>query len=174
MTHEASTIGSAAAPDQAVMPPADNGALASASWLLCRTGSHRFALPVADVVETMRMLPIKPVGGAPPLLLGLCVIRGVATPVLDPVLLFDHQPGRYQRLVTARTGARTVAFAVEAVIGVRAVGAQVLGQLPPLLSNVASIAAIAALDAELVFFLQTARVVPEVLLDACLGAGEDA
>ena len=40
-------------------------------------------------------------------------------------------------------------------------GAHELGQLPPLLRNVETIAAINALDEELVFFLHTARIVPD-------------
>ena len=32
-------------------------------WLLCTAGSHRFALPMASVVETMRMLPVEAVSG---------------------------------------------------------------------------------------------------------------
>ncbi len=133
----------------------------SVYWLLCRTASHRFALPMSHVIENMRLLPIEPVADAPPLVRGMCIIRGVPVPLVDAALLFEKSSGACERLVTVRTGDRTIAFAAEAVLGVQAIPAQALEQLPPLFQNVESIAAIATLDAELVFFLNTARVIPD-------------
>jgi purine-binding chemotaxis protein CheW len=142
----------------------------AAFWLLCRVGSHRFALPMSHVIENMRMLPIESVAGAPPLVRGLCIIRGAPVPVVDATLLFENQSGRCERLVTVRTGNRTIAFAAEEVLGVQAIPAQALEQLPPLFRNVESIAAIAALDEELVFFLHTARVISD---DFLVSSGSD-
>jgi chemotaxis signal transduction protein len=85
-------------------------------------------------------------------------------------LLFENQSGRCERLVTVRTGNRTIAFAAEEVLGVQAIPAQALEQLPPLFRNVESIAAIAALDEELVFFLHTARVISD---DFLVSSGSD-
>ena len=143
----------------------------TADWLLCRVGSHQFALPVPQVIETMRMLPIEPLVGAPPMVRGLCIIRGAPTPVVDSASMFDDQPTQYERLVTVRTGKRTIAFATEAVLGVRAIRADELEQLPPLLSDVQTIAAMRALDGELVFLLQIARVIPDDVLDRCTAEG---
>ena len=133
-------------------------------WLLCRAGSHRFALPMPHVIENMRMLPIESVAGAPPVVRGLCIIRGAPVPVVDAALLFEDRSARCERLVTVRTGSRTIAFAAEAVLGVHAITAQALEQLPPLFRNVESIAAVATLDEELVFFLHTARIIPDDFL----------
>jgi chemotaxis signal transduction protein len=139
----------------------------TASWLLCRSGARHFALSVAHVVETMRALPVERLAGAPAIVCGLAVIRGEPTPVVDPAVLFDDKPARCERFVTVRTGSRTIAFAVEAVVGLREIAADDLEKLPPLLNDVQSIAAIKRLDDALVFFLQAARVVPDDILDAC-------
>jgi purine-binding chemotaxis protein CheW len=143
-------------------------------WLLCQAGAHQFALPVPQVIETMRMLPIESLAGAPPMVRGLSVIRGAPTPVVDSALMFDDQPADCERLVTVRTGDRTIAFATESVLGVRTIAANELQRLPPLLSNVQTIAAMKTLDEQLVFFLQVARVVPEHVLDRCLAEGMQA
>ena len=57
--------------------------VSSASWLLCRAGARLCALPLQNVMETMRLLPIEPVAGAPRSVLGLCPIRGAPVPVVD-------------------------------------------------------------------------------------------
>ncbi|MGH6725160.1 MAG: chemotaxis protein CheW [Pseudolabrys sp.] len=147
------------------------GKSASPHWLLCRVAAHHFALPVADVIETMRMLPVESIAGAPAIVRGLCVIRGVPTPVVDAAMLFDDEPAHGDRLVTARTQTRTVAFVADAVVGVRAIEATELDKLPPLLRDVQTIAVMKTLDEELVFFLQTARVLPEEALHPCFVEG---
>jgi len=140
---------------------------AAAVWLLCRAGSHSFALPMPHVIETMRPLRIEKLSGAPPLVLGLSIIRGEPVPVIDTAMLFDDQLTNCKRLITARTGNRTIAFAVEAVLGVQAIPSHELERLPALLRNVEAIEAIKTLDEELVFFLNTARIIPEGALDLC-------
>jgi len=147
---------------------------ASPYWLLCRAATHRFALPVADVIETMRMLPVEPVAGAPAMVRGLCVIRGTPTPVVDAAMLFDEKPAQGDRLVTVRTQTRTVALLADAVDGVRAIAAAELDELPPLLRDARTIAGMKTLDEELVFFLQTARAVPDDALRACIAERESA
>jgi purine-binding chemotaxis protein CheW len=146
---------------------AANGSDGCASWLLCRAGTRLCALPLDRVIEIMRVLPIEPVSGAPPYVRGICIIRGSPVPVVDTGLLLCDQAIRSERLVTVRTGGRTIAFATEAVLGIRAVGAEAFNQLPPLLRDAATatIAGIGTLDAELLFFLRAARIVPEELLD---------
>ncbi|MGA8613662.1 MAG: chemotaxis protein CheW [Xanthobacteraceae bacterium] len=130
-------------------------------WLLCRAGSHCFALPMPHVIEIMRMLPIKSLVGAPPQVRGLCIIRGTPVPVIDAGLLFDEQGSSCERLVTVRTGERTIAFATGAVLAVEKIRGQALEELPPLLNNIGSLEAITALDEELVFLLRIARIIPD-------------
>jgi purine-binding chemotaxis protein CheW len=130
-------------------------------WLLCTAGSHRFALPIADVIETMRALPVETIAGAPPFVRGLSVIRGAAVPVLDTARLFGGAAAHYERLIAVRTGARTIAFAASAVLAVQSITGSGPDELPPLLQDADTIGAIARLDEELVFFLRTARALPD-------------
>jgi purine-binding chemotaxis protein CheW len=53
------------------------------STLLCRVRERLCALPLAHVVETMRPLPIEPLGGMPGFVQGIAIIRGAPVPVVD-------------------------------------------------------------------------------------------
>jgi purine-binding chemotaxis protein CheW len=138
-----------------------------AHWLLCRAGTHLCAVPLDHVAETMRELPIQTIAGAPQYVRGLCIVRGSPVPVVDTGLLFGDQASRCGRLVTIRAGDRTIALAVEAVLGIRSIAAEAFNDLPPLLRDAATetIAAIGTLDAELLFVLRSARIIPENVLD---------
>lgn len=144
------------------------------SWLLCRAGSHHFALPMQHVVETMRMLPIEAVASCPPIVRGLSVIRGTPIPVIDVALLFGGQPGQCGRLVTVRAGKRTIALATQAVVGVWETEDSELDDLPPLLGNAEAIAGLKTLDQQLVFLLNVARVIPDDILARLNSAGVQA
>jgi purine-binding chemotaxis protein CheW len=145
-----------------------------ANWLLCRAGTNLCAIPLAHVIEIMRPLPIEAVAEAPRYVMGLCIIRGTAVPVVDTGLLIGAQATKSERFVTIRTGDRTTALAAESVLGIAALRPETLNELPPLLREAAheTIAAIGTLDAELLFLLRTARLVPAELLDRldCDGA----
>lgn len=121
----------------------------------------------------MRPLPVTPFAAMPPGVLGLARIRGEPVPVVDPgTLLGCREDPRPTRFVTLRTGSRTVALAVEEVIGVRHLGAASLGELPPLLAGIgaATLAAIGELDGDLLTVLRHSGWVPESLWSA-LAAG---
>lgn len=135
----------------------------AALWLLCRVGTLLCALPVDQVGAIMRLLPIEPVAGAPPYLLGLAIIRGVPVPVVDAGTIIGGELTRPQRLVTITSGARTVALAVDEVTGVMAIAADQSEPLPLLLQGVASetVSAIGSLDSALLLFLRLSRIVPE-------------
>jgi purine-binding chemotaxis protein CheW len=120
------------------------------------------------VVEIMRALRIEPVAGAPPFVRGLSVIRGAPTPVVDIAHLCGGCTAPCRRWVTVKTGTRVVALAVDSVLGVRSVvSASNTEPLPPLLREAMSdmVSVIRRLDADLLMFLNTARIVPEVLLE---------
>jgi len=142
-------------------------------WLSCRAGSVRYALPLGHVVEIMRILPIEPIAGAPLYVRGLSIIRGTPTPVVDTALLCSGCTAPAHRLVTVRAGTGIIALAVNSVLGVRSI--KTGEALPPLLRDAAShvVAAIGRLDAELLLFLGTARIIPEELLER-LGGHEAA
>jgi purine-binding chemotaxis protein CheW len=142
------------------------------SWLLCRAGAFLCALPIEHVAEIMRLLPIEQISGAPKYVLGLSIIRGAPVPVVDLGLIIGDQNTPATRLITIKAAARTIALAVEAVMGISAIAADAAVQLPPLLRDAATetVSAIGTLDAELIIFLRAARLVPEEVL-ACLDAG---
>jgi chemotaxis signal transduction protein len=136
---------------------------ATTSFLICRVGSTLLALPVAAVEETMRALPLEPFAGMLEFVLGLAVIRGRATPVIDLSRLLSKcgcHPGRF---VVAKAGSRQVALAVETVVGTRTLSARSFQDLPPLLAKdaPAAIDAIATLDTELFLLLESSRLLPE-------------
>ncbi|MET3131167.1 chemotaxis signal transduction protein [Oxalobacteraceae bacterium GrIS 1.11] len=58
----------------------------STAVLLCRSQHRLRALPLLQVRESMRALPVEALPDMPPFMLGLAVIRGAALPVLDLVL----------------------------------------------------------------------------------------
>jgi purine-binding chemotaxis protein CheW len=134
-------------------------------WLLCRAGEHKFALPAEHVVEVMRLLPVRTIAEAPPILLGTAVIRGRAVPVVDIGLLLGEAPVSARYLVAVRVGERKVALAVEEIVGVRDL-AQTGAELPPLLDAAAgkAIEAIEVLDSEWLLRLRAARLLPDSVL----------
>jgi purine-binding chemotaxis protein CheW len=137
------------------------------TWLLCRAGTQLCAIPLEHVIETMRVLQVERVSGAPLYVLGLAIIRGAPVPVVDTGLLVGDRATRAERLITVRTGNRTIALAAEAVLGVATLAPDRLAQLPPLLRDAAAVTieAVGTLDAELLFFLRAARIMPDELFD---------
>lgn len=157
--------------------------------LLARAGGHLCAIPLAGVAEVMRALPIHRVGGAPPFIAGLAVVRGAPVPVVDlAALLATPSPGPAQApggtarlFVTLRVergsgGERQlVALLVAGVLGLRTLDPAQRAASPPLVERLAGevIAAVTRLDAQLVMVLRTARLVPEPVwasLDAARAA----
>lgn len=138
------------------------------SSLLCRVGTRLCALPLDAAVETMRLLPIRPLADAPRFVRGLCIIRGTPVPVVDIGPLFGEQESRAQRIVTLRAGARPIAFLVESVLGVRSLEPGSYQELPPLLRDAGAeaVAAVGTLDAELLLVLHAARIVPDAWLES--------
>jgi len=120
-----------------------------------------------EVIETMRPQPIEVIAGAPRFVLGLAVIRGEPVPVVDVARLLGVDGAQPRRFVTVRGARRPIALAVDAVLGVRALAADQLSELPPLAGAVAAeiVAAIGMLDAELLVVLHAARVVPDAVFD---------
>lgn len=113
----------------------------------------------------MRPLPVEPLAGIPRPVLGVAIIRGRPTPVVDlgwTLAAEESQPGRF---VTVDVAGRRVALAVGSVVGVRSIPADALHELPPLLrdADADAVAAIGTLDAELLMVLRGARLLPESL-----------
>lgn len=136
--------------------------------VILRVQTRRLGVRVADVVETMRPLQIESLADTPGFVLGLAIIRGAPTPVIDAAALVGAAagpPAPAARFAVLRAGARRVALAVDEVIGVRDVPATSLDALPPLadLSGRAPVAAIGTLDGALLEVLDAMRIVPDEL-----------
>jgi purine-binding chemotaxis protein CheW len=144
------------------------GAGTQASWLLCRAGTMLCALPVDQVLEIMRSLPLEPFAAAPQYVLGLSIIHGAPVPVVDIGRLLGCAAAQPTRLVTVEAGGRTIALAMRSVIGITEFGAAAFEQLPPLLQDAGAdaVAAVGARDSELLIFLRASRMVPEQVFDA--------
>jgi purine-binding chemotaxis protein CheW len=137
-------------------------------FLLCRIGSRIGALTLKDVRETMRPLPIEPLAGTPPFVLGLAIVRGFPAPVIDAGRLLGPSaspstPISSARFISLKLGERTAALAVDAVLDVRSLGAGILADIPPLLGEAGAdlVSALGTLDTELLLVLEAARLVPD-------------
>jgi purine-binding chemotaxis protein CheW len=136
-------------------------------FLICRAGSSMGAIPLEHVRETLRPLPVRQLAGMPTFVLGVSVVRGIPTPVVDLNCLLTSNTGTPasppRRFVYIRVGQRSLALAVDDVLGVRALTDAVLGDLPPLVSEIdaACLSSMGTLDAELVLLIEASRVMPE-------------
>jgi purine-binding chemotaxis protein CheW len=145
--------------------------------LICRVATRICALPVGVVIEIMRPLPIDPIAGAPGFVAGLAILRGEPVPVVDAARLLGAGPGRPGRFVALRTAprpvARSVVLAVDGVLGVHRLAAEQQVALPALAGALAGevIAAVGALDAQLLIVLEAARLVPPAVFELVERAG---
>jgi purine-binding chemotaxis protein CheW len=137
--------------------------LSDTRFFILRLGALRCALPLLQVVETMRPLPARPLPNAPEFVSGVSVIRGEPLPVVDLALLLGVAAGKAARFVVIRSGGRKVALAVEAVVGTCTVAPETLATVPLLLSKAPAdfVSALGALDKELLVVLETGRILPE-------------
>jgi purine-binding chemotaxis protein CheW len=142
--------------------------------LLCRIGDRLLAVPLVNVVETMRPLPVESFPGTSRFVLGVSTVRGAVVPVLDVGGLTGGHAGSPGRFVTIGFDGRTVVLAVDAVIGVQSLHGAGLHDLPPLLDSVDGemFAAIGTLDAELLVVLDTALLVPDSLWASLTGSNQ--
>jgi purine-binding chemotaxis protein CheW len=142
--------------------------------LVCRVGMRLCALPLSQVIETMRPLPLEPFAGTPQFVKGLSIIRGTAIPVVDAGRLFGEPDTAAERLVTVDVGNRHLALAVDGVIGVQDFAVESLDDLPALVREAAGdiVSAIGVLDGDLLLLMGSARIVPEALIAALGEAGQ--
>lgn len=150
-------------------------AFGSDDFLICRSDTTLYAIPLAHVVETMRPLPVERVANMPAFVLGLSIIRGEGVPVLDTALLVCGRSGtQHARYVTIRIDVRTACLAVGDVVGIRNVPPTLRAGIPHLLqaSHADIVTAIGILDAELLVVLQSARLISEELWYAINTRGE--
>ncbi|MFZ5896129.1 MAG: chemotaxis protein CheW [Myxococcota bacterium] len=149
----------------------------SVKLLLFRKRDSVYALPLGDVLEIMRPLPLERIEGAPPFVLGLSMIRGESVPVLDlGVLLGADDNESSLRFIRLRVGTRCLALAVGEVLGIREVPRTHFAELPPLLTSTRAhlVEALGSLDSKSLQVLHSARVFAPPLLAAIPSHGEPA
>ncbi|MDR7276250.1 chemotaxis protein CheW [Catenuloplanes atrovinosus] len=115
--------------------------------LIFRVGTMLCALPLGEVVELMRPLPIQPLAGSPHYVRGVSVVRGTAVPVLDLGRLLGDFDTAAERFISTKAGG---VLAIGAVVGVRDVRPEP-GRETPSMGGV--VAAVGVLDAEPLMFL---------------------
>jgi purine-binding chemotaxis protein CheW len=140
--------------------------------LVFRAGSMLCALRLDDVIETMRPLATRALAGAPVFVRGVCIMRGVPTPVVDVARLLGGEEAEVARFVAVRAEHGPVAFATGEVLGIRVTAAG--GTHPGLLTGASSrlVAGVGTLDAEPLLLLQSMRVVPDHVWQAAAGQAE--
>lgn len=146
-------------------------------YLLCRASSSICALPLAQVLEVMRPLPLRLLQVPPKFVCGLSVIRGAPVAVVDLASVIGKaRTDPVGRWVALRLGERRLALAVEDVLGIRDLEESTFQSLPPLLRDAdrALIEAVGTLDSELLLLLEAGRLLPEEIWDALTKEGEGA
>ena len=118
--------------------------------------THVCALPLMQVIETMRPLPVEPIAGVPSFVRGVSIVRGIPTPVVDLGTLLGMPGGVAGRFVTLRVGERQVALSVDAVLGVHNLNSSTIQKLPPLFREASKdvIEAMGTLDTQLLVVLR--------------------
>jgi purine-binding chemotaxis protein CheW len=139
--------------------------------LVFLAGSLLCALRLDEVIETMRPLAVRPLAGTPPFVLGVTIMRGVPTPVIDVARPLGGTPAEVARFVAVRTERGPVAFATGTVIGFRVATADHGARHPALVGGAsgALVAGVGRLDAEPLLLLQSMRVVPDDVWMAAAG-----
>lgn len=138
----------------------------SRCFLLVRSQEWMCALPLDEVEETMRPLPVSPVAFAPDFVRGVCLVRGTTAPVVSLArLLGGGTPPPGSRFVSLRVPQGRVALEVDEVRGLRWLDEQTLDSVPPLLRSSAGqqLHHLGAVDGNLLAVLATAHLLPEAL-----------
>lgn len=141
--------------------------------LVFRAGQLLCALPLDEVIETLRPLETQPLAGTPAFVRGISVLRGVPTPVIDVArLLGGGQVEAVERYVAVRTDRGAVALATGPVLGIRDVDTNAAGGHPALLGARSShlVAGVGTIGAEPLLLLQSMRAVPDEVWEAAAAA----
>jgi purine-binding chemotaxis protein CheW len=136
------------------------------SVLALRTSRCTCVVPLVFVTEVMRPLPIEPLAGAPAGVCGFAIIRGRITPVIDLEVLLGSgttTPTNTTRFVSLRVDNRAIALLVGTVWSIRTLDGTEFESLPPLWrgAHPPAVAALGALDRELLIVLEAARLLPD-------------
>lgn len=148
-----------------------NGDVGDSYFLLVQARMWICAFAAESVIEVMRPLPIEPVRGAPPFVLGVAMIRNSVTPVVAlDTLLGANESTPPQRFVLVHAGSRRLALAVESIRGVEKLTPSQLESASPLLSEVLPdhAARLGTLDRSVLVILEAGRLMTEETWSAVL------
>ncbi|MEU4623660.1 chemotaxis protein CheW [Actinoplanes sp. NPDC023801] len=156
----------------ALAPALDVGVAA----LVFRAGPFYCALPLSEVIETMRPLATRPLAGTPPYVRGLTILRGAPAPVIDMTRLLTGVEAAVDRYVAVRAGRGPVVCATGPVLGVRLVHVQPPEGPAALLAGVsgALIAAVGTVGTEPLLLLHGIAAVPDEVWEAAGAAPPEA
>ncbi|MCC6575628.1 MAG: chemotaxis protein CheW [Planctomycetes bacterium] len=138
--------------------------MAEQQLLIFRAGRRLCALPAAQVAETLRPLPVEALPQTPDYILGVSMLRGEPTPMVDlGALLTGDRLASPQRVVSLKTGPRRVGLLVSDVVGVRSTAALGNARLPTLIEHCAPevVQQLAKLDDALLTVLKLGSVIPD-------------
>lgn len=140
----------------------------SRCFLVVRAQEWMCALPLEEVEETMRPLPVAPVSAAPVFVRGVCLVRGTPTPVVSLSVLLggaQAQSGPGLRFISLRVPEGRLALEVDEVRGLKWLEEGILDSVPPLLRATASghLQRLGSYDGRLLAVLGTAHLLPEEL-----------
>jgi len=140
----------------------------SRCFLVVRAQEWMCALPLEEVEETMRPLPVAPVSAAPVFVRGVCLVRGTPAPVVSLSVLLGGahaQPGPGLRFISLRVPEGRLALEVDEVRGLKWMEEGTLDSVPPLLRATASghLQRLGSFDGRLLAVLGTAHLLPDDL-----------
>lgn len=133
----------------------------NAQWLTFRLHGGEYALPVAGVVEVLRMAALARIPEAPGWLAGMLNLRGQVIPVIDlrARLGLPARPvGLETPIIVAHAGMRSVGFIADEVSGVLTLSPQALAHPDDLAGVDHPIATVARVEGRLVLLLDHERI----------------
>jgi purine-binding chemotaxis protein CheW len=141
--------------------------------LVFRAGTLLCALPLDQVIETMRPLPTRPLAGTPAFVRGISVLRGVPTPVIDVARLLSGIQGEAERYIAVLADRGPAALATGPILGIHDDADARPGQAHPALLGGASrlVAGVGTLGSEPLLLLQSMRSVPDEVWEVAAAAG---
>ena len=142
--------------------------------LVFKAGPLYCALPLEEVVETMRPLQTRPLAGTPPYVRGLTILRGAPAPVIDVTLLITGAAGEIDRYIAVRAGRGPIACATGVVLGVRQIEVEPPEGPAAIFTGVskALIAGVGSIGTDPLLLLRGIRTVPDDVWEAAGAAME--